>query len=413
LIELGLREFGQRFLKGGDVQVPKNIIILLDGTSNQVSANRTNILRLYGVLEKSGRQLVFYDPGVGTLGDDGAWLALWREATEVWGLATGWGLDDNVKRAYRFLVENYNDGRRASDDSGERDQICILGFSRGAYAARVLAGFVNALGLIEQRNLNLLDYAYRAYKRIGESGNSGFEEMRLYERILDTDRPPIRCLGLFDTVASVIESGRFGPRLRSHAFTSHNPSVRSVRHAVAVDEHRTMFNPTLWPAGGKYRGNPFNVAGEIDQDLREVWFNGCHSDVGGGLPEECSALAKEALRWMIDQTEPMGVRYVARTVRSLVMGQGEATSSAGKAYIAPDGNGKIHESMTLLWSLLEFLPRRKAARSRRPAIFGITIPFFERRNVPEGAFLHSSVVARAESSVPPAPNLPKSYVKED
>jgi uncharacterized protein (DUF2235 family) len=123
----------------------KNIIILLDGTSNQVSANRTNILRLYGVLEKSSRQVVFYDPGVGTLGDDGAWLALWRKATEVWGLVTGWGLDDNVKRAYRFLVENYDAGHA---DSGERDQIFIFGFSRGAYAARVLAGFLNALGLI-------------------------------------------------------------------------------------------------------------------------------------------------------------------------------------------------------------------------------------------------------------------------
>src|SRR4029077_20233086 len=104
-----------------------------------VSANRTNILRLYGVLEKSDRQLVFYDPGVGTLDDDGAWLALWRKATEVWGLATGWGLDDNVKRAYRFLVENYDYGRGADDDRGERDQIFIVGFSRGAYAARVLA----------------------------------------------------------------------------------------------------------------------------------------------------------------------------------------------------------------------------------------------------------------------------------
>jgi uncharacterized protein (DUF2235 family) len=145
--------------------MPKNIVILLDGTSNQVSANRTNILRLYGVLEKSDRQLVFYDPGVGTLGDDGAWLALWRKATEVWGLVTGWGLDDNVKRAYRFLVENYDAGHA---DSGERDQIFIFGFSRGAYAVRVLAGFLNALGLIERRNMNLLDYAYRAYKRIGE-----------------------------------------------------------------------------------------------------------------------------------------------------------------------------------------------------------------------------------------------------
>jgi uncharacterized protein (DUF2235 family) len=393
-------------------QMPKNIIILLDGTSNQVSANRTNILRLYGVLEKSDRQLVFYDPGVGTLGDDGAWLALWRKATEVWGLATGWGLDDNVKRAYRFLVENYDDGRGAGDDSGERDQIFIVGFSRGAYAARVLAGFLNALGLIERRNLNLLDYAYRAYKRIGESGRTGFEEIRLYERMLDTDRPPIRCLGVFDTVASVIESGRFGPRLRSHAFTSRNPSVQSVRHAVALDEHRTMFNPTLWPADGTYRGNPFNVAGEVDQDLREVWFNGCHSDVGGGLPEEDSALAKEALHWMINQTEPMGVRYVARTVRSLVMGQGGATNSGGKAYVAPDGGGKIHESMTLLWALLEFLPRRTAARSRRPAIFGITIPFFESRSVPEGALLHSSVVARIERGFPPAPNMPRHYVQE-
>jgi hypothetical protein len=174
-----------------------------------------------------------------------------------------------------------------------------------------------------------------------------------------------------------------------------------------------MFNPTLWPAGGKYRGNPFNVAGEIDQDLREVWFNGCHADVGGGLPEESSALAKEALRWMIDQTAPMGVRYVARTVRSLVLGQGTATNSAGKAYAAPDGSGQIHESMTPLWAFLEFLPRRTAPRSRRPAIFGWAIPLFERRGVPEGALLHSSVVSRMERGDPPATNRPESYVKED
>jgi hypothetical protein len=173
-----------------------------------------------------------------------------------------------------------------------------------------------------------------------------------------------------------------------------------------------MFNPTLWPTGGKYRGNPFTVAGEIDQDVREVWFNGCHGDVGGGLSEDDSALAKMALLWMIDQTAPMGIQYVARTVNALVRGQGGATNSAGKPYVAPDGNGKIHESMTPLWSVLEFLPRRKPALSRRPAILGITIPFFERRNVPEGARLHASVVARIERGDPPAPNLPESYVEE-
>jgi len=80
-------------------------------------------------------------------------------------MATGYGLDDNVMEAYRFLVENYNNGK-ATD--GERDRIFIFGFSRGAYSARVLAGFIRAVGLIAPRNLNLLRYAYRAYKRIGE-----------------------------------------------------------------------------------------------------------------------------------------------------------------------------------------------------------------------------------------------------
>ena len=86
----------------------KNIVVLLDGTSNEISANRTNILRLYGTLEKSDRQLVYYDPGVGTFGAENAWLKFWRKAVEIWGMATGWGLDQNVKEAYRFLVENYD-----------------------------------------------------------------------------------------------------------------------------------------------------------------------------------------------------------------------------------------------------------------------------------------------------------------
>lgn len=98
--------------------MPKNIVILLDGTSNEISANRSNILRLYGTLEKSGRQLVYYDPGVGTFGAENAWLRFWRKAVEILGLATGWGLDHNVKEAYRFLVENYDDGRSGGREPG-------------------------------------------------------------------------------------------------------------------------------------------------------------------------------------------------------------------------------------------------------------------------------------------------------
>ncbi|MER8583217.1 DUF2235 domain-containing protein [Mesorhizobium sp. M1423] len=56
-------------------------------------------------------------------------------------MATGWGLDQNVKEAYRFLVENYGSGHRKSEEQGKRDRIYTFGFSRGAYSARVLAGF--------------------------------------------------------------------------------------------------------------------------------------------------------------------------------------------------------------------------------------------------------------------------------
>lgn len=111
--------------------MPKNIILLCDGTSNEIARNRTNILRLYGCLKKDEDQLVFYDPGVGTFGAENAWLSFWRRAVEIWGLITGWGLDANVKEAYRFLVEHYDDGTRENVADEAPDRIYIIGFSRG------------------------------------------------------------------------------------------------------------------------------------------------------------------------------------------------------------------------------------------------------------------------------------------
>lgn len=84
----------------------KNIVILLDGTSNGITSKRTNILRLYGCLRKSETQLVYYDPGVGTMGSQGTWSRRVQMASELWGMATGAGIDQNVKKAYRFLVKN-------------------------------------------------------------------------------------------------------------------------------------------------------------------------------------------------------------------------------------------------------------------------------------------------------------------
>lgn len=385
--------------------MPKKIVILLDGTSNEISSDRTNILRFYGILEKSDYQLVYYDPGVGTFGADGTWSRFWRKAHEVWGLMTGWGLDHNVKEAYRFLVENYDNGKRSDNIDVPRDQIYIFGFSRGAYSARVLAGFIHAVGLIEARNLNLLSYAYQAYKQVGQNAEEkAFEEVRLYERILGTDRPPIKMLGLFDTVASVIESGRKGPRLKSHAFTSRNKSVEFVSHAVAIDEKRTMFRPMLWPDGEEYWGNPFNRMDAKPQDVEEVWFAGVHGDAGGGYPEKESGLCKVPLVWMIDRSMAAGLKFRTQSVNSLVHGKRKNSK-----YIAPDPLGKPHNTMTFWWSLMEFIPSKKPKNSSRSSLFGISIPFFERRFMPPKSKVHVSVIQRREELGEWSKNIPDDF----
>ncbi len=352
-----------------------------------------------------------YDPGVGTFGAENAASYYYRRGVEIWGLATGWGLDANVKEAYRYLVHTYQH-HFDDDDAIEADQIFIFGFSRGAYTARVLAGFIHAVGLLHPDNLNLLDYAYRAYKSIGEnadseSSDSAFAEVRLFERILRPTRPKIRFLGLFDTVGSVIESGRYGPRLRSHAFTSTNPSVESIRHALALDERRTMFQPQLWPAGKPFRPERFNPKSEKEQDVKEVWFVGSHGDVGGGYPEAKSAIAKIPLAWMIDEARSAQLKLKTRTINTIVLGKN------GGHYVGPNSEAPMNDSMTKGWSILEGLPRFKRSHihTTRKTLAGVYVPWFEERIVPEGASLHSTVFEhdKGENAISRS-NMPSVYV---
>ena len=118
----------------------RNIIICCDGTGNEISENISNVLKLYRCLRKTEktqpRQLVFYDPGVGTLERPDPWHKLKQDFNAILGLATGYGLDDNVLAAYAFLVHTYQAG----------DQIYLFGFSRGAYTVRVLAGLIHKIG---------------------------------------------------------------------------------------------------------------------------------------------------------------------------------------------------------------------------------------------------------------------------
>lgn len=394
----------------------KNIVLLFDGTSNEISADRTNILRLFGCLRRSDEQIVYYDPGVGTFGAEENWSSLARDAYEIWGLATGWGLDHNVKEAYRFLVEHYDSGPVDADGRhSDRDRIYIFGFSRGAYSARVLAGFIHAFGLMSKYHLNLLDYAYRTYKGIPRrdvadaqttggvsDAASPFTLMRLYERTLRNDRPPIKLLGLFDTVASVIESGRWFPQFTTHPFTRKNPSVERVRHAVSIDERRTMFRPQSWLPDQDYRGSPFApIVGK--QDVKEVWFAGMHGDIGGGYPEAESGQVKIPLDWMIRETANIGLLYKPSTVDDVVRGL-----PANSRYARLDPVAALHDSMTALWKLFEYLPRRIPETSFRKqgGGSGVYLPRQDYRLIPRGAMLHDTVRTRMNAGSYHPPNLP-------
>lgn len=372
----------------------KNIVILFDGTGNQIKERRTNVLRLYGCLEKSDDQVVWYDPGVGTFGAEGSWSRLRQKASEIFGMATGLGLDGNVKEAYRFLCQTY--------DHEAGDRIWIMGFSRGAYTARVLAGFLHAFGMMSPVQLNLLGYVYRAYKNIGrQRGEDAFAEIRLHDRALNPQKVQIAGLMLLDTVASVIEPRGLLPGAVTYAYTSNNPSVLAVRHAVAIDERRRMYRATLWGEDCEVR-KPFTEPGTgTPQDVKEMWFAGAHGDVGGGYPEAESQLGKLPLSWMITESRKLGLKYVTRTVNRLVLGSHKNTK-----YVAPDATADAHESLTAGWWPFELVPGRdRAAPGKR--FLGLTWPLGAYRKIPEGAQLHPSVQTRLKerSSYRP-PNLP-------
>lgn len=365
--------------------MPKNIVILCDGTGNEIEANLSNVLKLYRTLQKSDKQVVFYDPGVGTLSSSDPWSRLKSNVYKVLGLATGYGLDDNVLDAYRFLLDHYDDG----------DQVYLFGFSRGAYTVRVLAGFLRLVGLLRPSQANLCGYALLAYKRAAEKGD--FEIAWRFERIASTRRIPIKFVGVWDTVSSVIvprPDRFFIPSLQELPYTRTNSYVEVFRHAVAIDERRRMFRLNRWADPQEFKPNPFDPKPAVPQDVKQVWFAGVHSDVGGGYPETQSGLAKYPLQWMIDEAAAHGLLITTAIYNHLVLGRKRKGGS--RTYVAPDHTAEPHNSLTWGWLPLECLPKRKSRREwpKRISIFGVYFPLAEPRPIEDGALVHHSVFDR-------------------
>ena len=312
----------------------KTIIFCADGTWNgpaepdhdDPSAPATNVFKLFAnlagkdevgtlVLAKEQErtatdqngdvlQVAKYLDGVG---DSSNFL------TKLLGGTTGAGLIVRIVRGYTFISRSYVPG----------DRIFIVGFSRGAYTARALAGLIASKGLLDASQIDLTDKtnAYRLgsavwYERLREvrGGNANLLG-RLQELALDlpnfVSRPPpasqrieapIEAVAVWDTVGA-LGIPEFTVQLtRVDAFqfadTKLSPKVKHGFHAVAVDEQRADFTPTLWDA---------------DSRIHQVLFPGAHADVGGGYATANgeSGLSDCSLAWMTEKLESLGVQFAS------------------------------------------------------------------------------------------------------
>jgi uncharacterized protein (DUF2235 family) len=304
-----------------------------------------------------------------------------------------------VLNAYRFLDRHFEPG----------DDIYLFGFSRGAYTVRVLAGFLHLIGLLHPDQLNVDGYALTAYKRTAEQDD--FSIAWHFQRILNTRAVTLKFVGVWDTVASVLvpRKDRFYiPSLLTLPYTRTNPTVKIFRHAMAIDERRRMFRVNPWSEPQEYVPNRFaKPKPPLEQNIKQVWFAGVHADIGGGYPEAESALSKFPLNWMIAEAEAAGLRINVAMRNHLVLGRKRKGSRW--EYVAPDPKGRLHDSMTLGWKILEFLPKRTSWKDwpDRRSLAGWYVPNCEPRFIAEGARLHWSVIARRDAYTRyRPPNLP-------
>jgi uncharacterized protein (DUF2235 family) len=244
-------------------------------------------------------QAVFYDQGVGT----GNLL------DRLSGGAFGSGLDLNIQDAYRFLMNNYDAG----------DDIFFFGFSRGAYTVRSTAGFIRKSGLLHKVHAGMLQDAYRFYR--DRNIHPDHEEAQGFRRAYSRE-PEVHFMGVWDTVGSLgipVRGLRFLTR-RKYEFhdTELSKIVKHAYHAVAIDEKREPFTPTLWSA--KPKGGQF---------VAQVWFSGVHSDVGGGQPER--GLADVAFTWIAGKARAGGLVFSREYLDT---------------FIHADEMGTLHNSMT-------------------------------------------------------------------
>jgi uncharacterized protein (DUF2235 family) len=281
----------------------KRVAVLLDGTWNTVNDN-TNVWRLKSLLASQGRdgleQISYYSVGVGTAFGE-----------RLRGGMFGHGLNGEIIRAYEWLIDHYNVG----------DELFIFGFSRGAYTARSLSGLISKCGLLAAGAPLSVNQLYARYRRAGaaitireliqeqSAGKTGFslEERWIlkYSEAID-----IQFLGVWDTVGALgLPFGNLpilGKADMQFLNTGLRHSNKSAFHALAIDEHRKAFAPTLWTVDFKKWTPPPHHERTFSQ-VEQRWFVGAHANVGGGCQSD--PLAQAPLKWMMDKASLNGLAF--------------------------------------------------------------------------------------------------------
>lgn len=314
--------------------MPKRLVVCCDGTWNTADqetdshpcpTNVTKVALSLAPEDSSGTpQRVYYHRGVGT--------SRWDRIT---GGAFGSGLAGNVFDAYRFLVDTYEPG----------DEICFFGFSRGAFTARSTSGMVRNCGILRRENADRIGEAWSLYRASAEKP-SGVAST-LFRRAYSYE-PRIRFIGVWDTVGA-LGLPVLGPRWlrpvirrvnRRWEFhdTKLSTRVDGAFHALAIDERREAFEPTLWQGQPEAEG----------QELRQVWFSGAHSDVGGGYSD--TGLSDITLLWMVERAKEYGLEFLPGAFRSEPTGPMNPGDGA-EFTVVPDPMAPAHDSRTVFYRL--------------------------------------------------------------
>ena len=348
---------------------PKKIVICCDGTGNSFDNinEDSNVAKLYSSLVINAEQIGYYHPGVGTMGAPSVRGRVARKWSRLKGLAFGAGLQANVADAYRYLMDNYVDG----------DEIYLFGFSRGAFTARALASLLHVYGLLCPGNHEAIPFILNMYaKRSREAKHKKltFEEDQAFKwQFSHTMDVRIRFCGLWDTVSSY--GWIYDPI--ELPFVGTNPIIDIIRHAVSIDERRCFYQDNLF-------GTP-----EPKQDIRQVWFSGVHSDVGGSYQEQESALSKIPLEWMFVEAVKSGLALdTAKAETVLGLANAFPQVKGLPNYVHADQDGPLHKSLHGPWWILEFFPQRDPHHPGR----GWNLPLGRRRTIPAGSLIHESVL---------------------